>query len=106
MLRLATTLRMRALQVEFPKCGVCIDFHCEGDIYRGEWDLHRLGEVGLVLGGGRVAKPRGQVAEWIGLHRLSPPTQASPPQVDAWHPSFGSNRLKPWPDSQGVGWTC
>jgi hypothetical protein len=27
---LATTLRMRALQVEFSKCGVCVDFHREG----------------------------------------------------------------------------
>jgi hypothetical protein len=24
----------------------------------GEWDLHRLGQVGLVPGGGRPAKPR------------------------------------------------
>jgi hypothetical protein len=67
-----------------------------GGIYRSEWDLHRLGEVGLVLGGGRPA-------EWNGLHRLSPLTQASPPCVDMWQPSFGSNRLKPWPTDQGVG---
>jgi hypothetical protein len=26
-LRLATILRKRALQVESPKCGVCVDFH-------------------------------------------------------------------------------
>jgi hypothetical protein len=32
-----------------------------GCIYCGEWDLHRLGEVGLVPGGG-------QPAEWSGLH--------------------------------------
>jgi hypothetical protein len=38
---------------------VCIDFQCEGGIYRGEWDLHRLGEVSLVPGGGHAAKPRG-----------------------------------------------
>jgi hypothetical protein len=31
----------------------CVDFHCEGGIHRYEWDLHRLGEVGLVPGGGR-----------------------------------------------------
>jgi hypothetical protein len=37
----------------------CVDFHHEGGIYRGEWDLHRLGEVSLVPGGGR----RGQ-ATW------------------------------------------
>jgi hypothetical protein len=33
----------------------------KGDIYRGEWDLHRLGEVGLAPGGGRPD-------EWSGLH--------------------------------------
>jgi hypothetical protein len=50
---------------------VCIDFHREGGgIYRVEWDLHRLGEVGLVPGGGRVAKPRGRPVEWNGFHRL------------------------------------
>jgi hypothetical protein len=70
MLRLATTLRMRALQVKFLCNGVCIDFHREGGIYRVEWDLHRLGEVGLVPGGGRVAKPRGRPVEWNGFHRL------------------------------------
>jgi hypothetical protein len=86
---------MRALQLEFPKCGVCVDFHHEGGIYKGEWDLQRLGEVGLVLGGGRVAKSRGRPAEWSGFHRLTPPTRASPPCVDAWHPSFGLKRLKP-----------
>jgi hypothetical protein len=69
----------------------CVDFHCEGGIYRGEWDLHRLGEVGLALGGGWV--------EW------PPPTQASP-HVDAWQPRLGLNYLKPWPASQGVGPTC
>jgi hypothetical protein len=69
-LRLPTTLRMRALQVESAKCGVCLNFHRGGGggIYRGEWDLCRLGEVGLVLGGGRPAKPRGCLAGWCGLH--------------------------------------
>jgi hypothetical protein len=43
---------MRALQVEFPCNGVCVNFQHEGGIYRGEWDLHQLGEVGLVPGGG------------------------------------------------------
>jgi hypothetical protein len=59
---------METLQVEFPKCGVCVDFHRERDIYGGEWDLHRLGEVSLVPGGGQAAKPRGQPAEWSGFH--------------------------------------
>jgi hypothetical protein len=48
----------------------CVDFLHEGGIYRGEWDLHRPGEVGLVPGGGRTAKTRGRLAGWSGLHRL------------------------------------
>jgi hypothetical protein len=80
--------------VEFPKCGVSVNFHYEGGIYRGEWDLHQLEEVSLVPGGGWMAKPRGWSAEWSGVHRLSPLTRASPPHVEAWQPSFGSNCLK------------
>jgi hypothetical protein len=68
-----------------------------GGIYRGEWDLHRLVEVGLVPGGGQLAKPCGRPSGWSGLHRLSPPTQASPPRVDVWQPGIDLNRLKPWP---------
>jgi hypothetical protein len=74
---------------------VCVDFRHEGGIYRGEWDLHRLGKVGLVPGGGRAGKPHGRPAEWSGFHRLSPPTRASPPHVDVCQPSFGLNHLKP-----------
>jgi hypothetical protein len=44
----------------------CVNFHHDGGIYRGEWDLHRLGEVGLVLGGGW---PAGQV--FIGVNGTS-----------------------------------
>jgi hypothetical protein len=58
-LRLTTTLWTRALQVEFPSNCVCIDFHCEGGIYRGEWDLHQLGEVSFAPSSGRAAKSRG-----------------------------------------------
>jgi hypothetical protein len=54
-LHLATTLRMIALQVEFPTCGVCVLISTGGGIYRVVGELHRLGEIGLVLGGGRVA---------------------------------------------------
>jgi hypothetical protein len=65
---------MRALQVEFTSNSVCVDFHHEGGgIYRGEWDLHRLGEVSLVPGGGRPVKPRGQPIKLSGLHRLGLP---------------------------------
>jgi hypothetical protein len=49
---------------------VCVDFHHEGGIYRGEWDLHQLREVGLAPGGDWAAKPPGRSAEWSGLHRL------------------------------------
>jgi hypothetical protein len=35
-LRLATTLRMGALQVESPKCGVCSHFH-RGGVLIGPW---------------------------------------------------------------------
>jgi hypothetical protein len=74
-----------------------------GGIYRGELDLHRLGEVSLAVGGGRPAKPRGQPAKWSILHWLSPPARASPPRIDAWQPRRWPNRLKPWPTDQGVG---
>jgi hypothetical protein len=39
-----------------------------GGIYRGEWDLHRLGEVGLAPGGGRPAKPFGRSTGWSVLN--------------------------------------
>jgi hypothetical protein len=81
----------------------CLDYHHEGGIYGGEWDLHRLGEVGLAPGGGRAAKRRGRSAVWSGLHRLSPLTQASPTRVDAWQPRLGPNRLEPWPVGLGSG---
>jgi hypothetical protein len=77
------------LQVE-----CCVDFHHEGCIWRGEWYLHRLRDVGLAPGGSRAAKPRGRPTGWSGLHWFSPPTQASPPRVDAWQPRLGLSRLK------------
>jgi hypothetical protein len=43
-------------------------FHHEEGIYRGEWDLHRHGEVGLVPGGGRSAKKHGRPVGCSGLH--------------------------------------
>jgi hypothetical protein len=82
---------------------LCVEFHREGFIYRGEWDLHQLRKVDLMPGGGRTTKPHGQSAKWSGFHRLSPLTRASPPRVDAWQPSFGSNRVKPWPVGQPLG---
>jgi hypothetical protein len=65
--------------------------------------LSRLGEVSLMPSASRAAKPRGRWAEWRGFHRLSPPNRASPPHVDAWQTSFGSNRVKPWPAGQPLG---
>jgi hypothetical protein len=67
------------------------DFHHEGAICWGEWDLHRHGEISLAPGGSRPAKPRGRLA----LVERCPPTQDSPPQVDAWQPRFGPNNHKP-----------
>jgi hypothetical protein len=81
----------------------CVNFHREGDIYRGEWDIHRLGEVGLAPGGGRPAKPRGRPVGWSGLHPLSQLTWASPPHVDVWQPRLGSNYLIPWPTGWPLG---
>jgi hypothetical protein len=64
-LRLATTLRMRALQVKSLKCGVCMpSFSPYGGIYRTMGELQRLREVGLAPSGGRPAKPRGRLAGW------------------------------------------
>jgi hypothetical protein len=74
----------------------CVDFHHEGGIYRGEWDLHRHGEVGLAPGGG-------QPAGWSSLQWLSPSTWASPPRVDMWQPRLVPKRHKPWPAGQLVG---
>jgi hypothetical protein len=83
---------------------VCyLDFHREGGIYRGEWDLRRLGEVGLAPGGDWPAKPCGRPARWSGLHWLSPLIQASPPHVNMWQLRLGPNRLKTLPAGQGVG---
>jgi hypothetical protein len=61
-----------------------VGFHREGGIYRGEWDLHRIGEVGLVLGGGRrpsnVAGQLGGAASSDFLHRTaSNPSQPAGP---------------------------
>jgi hypothetical protein len=42
---------------------LCVEFHREGFIYRGEWDLHQLREVDLVPGGDRAAKPHGRSAK-------------------------------------------
>jgi hypothetical protein len=47
-LRLAATLRMRALQVESLKCGVCLLISTVGGIYMAMGELDRLGEVSLV----------------------------------------------------------
>jgi hypothetical protein len=49
----------------------CVNFHRERVIYQGEWDLHRLGEVGLVPGGDRPAG-------WSGLHRLGSHVKYTP----------------------------
>jgi hypothetical protein len=53
MLRLATTLRMGALQVESPKCGVCPLISTVGGIYRAvgsSTDLEKLVWHQMVVG--------------------------------------------------------
>jgi hypothetical protein len=82
------------------ECGVSTFTVRGGGIYRGEWDLHRLGEVGLAPGGGRAAKPHGRPVGWV---EWPPPTRASPPRIDAWQRRLGLNCLKPWPTDQGFG---
>jgi hypothetical protein len=74
----------------------CFNFHRELGIYRGEWDLHRLGEVGLAPGGGWQSG-------WSSLHRHSPSTRASPPHVDMWQPRLKPNHLKAWSASRPLG---
>jgi hypothetical protein len=52
----------------------------------------------LAPGGGWLAKPRGWPAEWSTLHRLSPPTWASPPRVDCGKQGAGRIASNPgWP---------
>jgi hypothetical protein len=101
-LRLATTLRMRALQVESPKSSVCVLISTTRSIYRAVGEPHQLGEVGLVPSGGRLAKPRDRPAGWSGLHQLFPPPWPSTPHVDTCPQSHGSCRHKTWPTGQGV----
>jgi hypothetical protein len=50
----------------------CIDFHREGGIYRGEWDLHRHGEVGLAPGGQAT-----WLADWVERPPLNFSTDSS-----------------------------
>jgi hypothetical protein len=60
-LRLATTLRMGALQVESPKCGVCVNFHYEEAFIEAEGSLYQLIQVGLEEMDGRVASHSSRV---------------------------------------------
>jgi hypothetical protein len=60
-LRLATTLRMGALQVQSPKCGVCVcRISLVGGIYRAMGELHRLGR------GGNLPRAAGRPSHMIG----------------------------------------
>jgi hypothetical protein len=54
MLHQATTLRMRALQVEFPNCGVCVLISTGGvgGYLLGRGELHQIGRGGNSPSGG------------------------------------------------------
>jgi hypothetical protein len=89
-----------ALQVKFLKCGVCVDVHREegGGIYRSEWNLHRLGEVGLASGGGRptnrVERPPPTFSTDSGFsslyRRVATKSRAEPPQTLAGQSTPGA----------------
>jgi hypothetical protein len=76
----------------------CVDFHREGDIYRGEWDLHQLGEVGLAPGGGR---PGGAASTDSGFsssyRRMATKARAEPPQILVGRLALGPTRPGVWP---------
>jgi hypothetical protein len=46
---------MGALQVESPKCGVCVNFHYEEAFIEAEGSLYRLNQVSLEEMDGRAA---------------------------------------------------
>jgi hypothetical protein len=66
-LHLATTIRMGALQVESPNCGVCSDFHRRGVFIGLCWSSTDLVEA---VTNQVAAKPHGRPAVWISLHWL------------------------------------
>jgi hypothetical protein len=88
------------------KLSVCVDFHREGGIYRGEWDLHRLGEVGLAPGGGPgswVEQPPLTFSTDSGFsscRHVATKARAEPPQTLAGRPlgslGLGSDPLSPF----------
>jgi hypothetical protein len=61
-LHLYTTLRMRALQVKSPKCGVCVDFHHEEPFIEAEGSLYRLNQVSLE-----------EMDSWAAIHMVDRP---------------------------------
>jgi hypothetical protein len=84
----------------------CFNFHREGGIYRGEWDLHRLGGVSLAPGRGRVAKPRGRLAGGAAstdsgfsssCRHVATKAWAEPPQTLVGRPTPGTTRPGVWP---------
>jgi hypothetical protein len=90
---LATTLWMRALQVEFPKCGVRVDFHHEQPFIEAEGSLYQLNQV--VWRRWMSRRP----SMWpTGYSTWVPPTSSVGyplwTDVATWPSSVGLNRLK------------
>jgi hypothetical protein len=97
-LHLATTLRMRALQVESPKCGVSPHFHRKG-VFIGRWESSTDLEKS-VWHQVEAGWPTG----WSGLHRLSPLPWPSSPCVDTCPRSRGQTVIKHGRPAKEFGW--
>jgi hypothetical protein len=80
-----------------------LDFHHDGGIYRGDWDLHRLGEDSFVSGGGR---PGGAASTESGFSSscicVATKAQAGPPQTLARRPRSWAGQPAPLPTQPGV----
>jgi hypothetical protein len=61
---------MGALQVESPKCGVCVNFHYEEAFIEAEGSLYRLNQVSLEEMDGRAAIHVRWPATPLGFHQL------------------------------------
>jgi hypothetical protein len=97
--------------VEFPKYGVFVLISTGGGIYRAVGELHRLGEVSFVLGGGRTSKPHGWLARgaastdsgFSSCRRVATKFQVEPPETLADRPRSWAGRPALGPLCLGSG---